>query len=359
MKHWPFYLLLIFLIPACKQIRPLLQNTVRGKYESGFSKKDSLFTVWKTSHERAMAAPLQVALPYMASIQIKHADASALVYTASVKRGEQLIAEIKKPTDSSRFILEFFNGDPAANETLLAELPEKTSSTHWIAGDDDSVRISLQPVLNDSGIFHVKIYKQPAYQFPVAGKSNNAIQSFWGANRDGGSRSHEGIDIFAARGTPVVAVADGRIGFSGERGLGGKQVWLRENLAGFNVYYAHLDSFIVNSGDVVTRGDALGFVGSTGNAAGGAPHLHFGIYGNNGAVDPLIFVKELPVPAYQAFTIDPQAKLSRSGPLRKGPGTKYATLLQLNKNEPLKIQARSGNWLHVTVRDSIAGFVPR
>ncbi|ULT44013.1 hypothetical protein KRR40_11905 [Niabella defluvii] len=86
MKHWPFYLLLIFFIPACKQIRPLLQNTVRGKYESGFSKKDSLFTVWKASHEHAMAAPLQVALPYMASIQIKHADASALVYTASVKK---------------------------------------------------------------------------------------------------------------------------------------------------------------------------------------------------------------------------------------------------------------------------------
>ncbi|ULT46180.1 M23 family metallopeptidase [Niabella defluvii] len=134
---------------------------------------------------------------------------------------------------------------------------------------------------------------------------------------------------------------------------------MRENLAGFNVYYAHLDSFIVNSGDAVTRGDTLGFVGSTGNAAGGAPHLHFGIYGNNGAVDPLTFVKELPVPAYQVFTIDPQAKLSRSVPLRKGPGTKYPILIEVNKNEPVKIQARSGNWLHVTVRDSIAGFVPR
>jgi len=359
MKRWPFYLLLIFLIPACKQIRPLLHITVRGKYESGFNKKDSLFTVWKASHERAMANPLQIELPYIASIQIKHADASALVYIAAVKRGEQLIAEIKKPADSSRFILELFNGDLAANETLLTELPEKSSSTHWIAGDDDSVRISLQPVLNDSGIYHVKIYKQPAYQFPVAGKSNNAIQSFWGANRDGGARSHEGIDIFAARGTPVMAVADGRIGFAGEKGLGGKQVWLRENLAGFNVYYAHLDSFIVNSGDAVKRSDTLGFVGNTGNAAGGAPHLHFGIYGNGGAVDPLAFVKELPIPGDQAFTIDPQAKPARGGALRKGPGIKYPIIIQLNKNEPLKLQARSGNWLHVTVSDSIAGFVPK
>ncbi|MCH5689912.1 SH3 domain-containing protein [Niabella sp. W65] len=73
----------------------------------------------------------------------------------------------------------------------------------------------------------------------------------------------------------------------------------------------------------------------------------------------MTFVKELPVPAYQVFTIDPQAKLSRSVPLRKGPGTKYPILIEVNKNEPVKIQARSGNWLHVTVRDSIAGFVPR
>lgn len=359
MKYWPFYLLLIFLIPACKQIRPLLQNTVRGKYESSFSKKDSLFTVWKMSHERAMAAPLQIELPYVASIQIKHADVSALVYAASVKKGEQLIAEIKKPADTSHFMLEFFNGSLAAGETLLAELPEKISSMYWASRGEDSVRISLQPGVNDSGIFHVKIYKQPAYQFPVAGKSNNAIQSFWGANRDGGARSHEGIDIFAARGTPVVAVADGRISFSGEKGLGGKQVWLYENLMGFNVYYAHLDSFIVNSGDGVNRGDTLGFVGSTGNAAGGTPHLHFGIYGNDGAVDPLAFVKQLTIPAGEAYTFNSKAKLSGSGPLRKGPGKQYPALIQLNKNEPLKIQARSGNWLHVTVRDSIAGFVPR
>lgn len=359
MKHWPFYLLLIFIIPACKQLRPLLQNTVRGKYESSFSNKDSLFTVWKTSHERAMAAPLLIELPYAASIQIKHADASALAYTTAIKRGEQLIAIIRKPADTCRFILEFFNGSPATIDALLAELPEKSGLINWIARDDDSVRISLQPVLNDSGIYHVKIYKQSAYQFPVAGKSDNAIQSFWGANRDGGARAHEGIDIFAGRGTPVVAVADGSIGFAGERGLGGKQVWLREYLANFNVYYAHLDSFIVRSGDAVKRGDTLGFVGSTGNAAGGAPHLHFGIYGNGGAVDPLAFVKQLAVPADQTFIIDPKAKLSHSEPLRKGPGSQYSPLIQLYKNELIKVQARSGNWFHVTVRDSVAGFVPR
>lgn len=315
--------------------------------------------VWKASHDRAIAAPLQIELPYAASIQIRHADASALVYATSIKRGEKLTAEIRKPADTSRFMLEFFNGTVASPETLLAELPENLNSVDWTARNDDSVRISLQPVINDSGIYHVKIYKQPAYQFPVAGKANSAIQSFWGANRDGGARSHEGIDIFASRGTPVVAVANGRIGFVGEKGLGGKQVWLRENLINFNVYYAHLDSFIVSSGDAVKRGDTLGFVGSTGNAAGGSPHLHFGIYGNGGAVDPLAFVKQMAIPADQVFTIAPATKQSFNGLLRKGPGNKYPALLQLSNNEPVKLQARSGNWLHIMVRDSIVGFVPR
>lgn len=359
MKHWPFYLLLILLVSACKQIRPLLQNTVRGKYESGFSKKDSLFNVWKVSHQRAMAAPLTIGLPYSASIAIKHTNASALVYTTTVKRGEQVIAEIRKPTDTSRFMMEFFNGGPTSSESLLAELPYAQSGIHWVAREDDSIRISLQPTLQDSGIYHVKIYKQPAYLFPVAGKDNRAMQSFWGAGRDGGARSHEGIDIFAAKGTPVVAVADGRVSSSGEKGLGGKQVWLRETITNSSVYYAHLDSFIVSSGDAVMRGDTLGFVGNTGNAAGGAPHLHFGVYGMGGAVDPLAFIKQLPVPDDQTFDIERPVKLATNIPLRTGPGIKYATLLQLNKNEPMKIQARSGNWLHVMARDSIAGFVPR
>ncbi len=336
-----------------------MQNTVRGKYESSFGKKDSLFNRWKTSHQRAMATPLTIELPYFTSVQIKHADASALVYAVTVKRGEQLIAEVRKPANTSRFILELFNGNPTTSEELLAELPEQSVAASWVAREDDSVRISLQPAVNDTGVYHVKIYRQPAYRFPVAGKDNRAMQSFWGAGRDGGARSHEGIDIFAAKGTPIVAVADGRISSSGEKGLGGKQVWLRETITQFNVYYAHLDSFIVTAGDAVKAGDTLGYVGNTGNAAGGAPHLHFGVYGMDGAIDPLAFIKQLPVPDDRTFAIGSPEMSNANTPLRGGPGSQYPTILQLNKNEPIKVQARSGNWLHVTVRDSMAGFVPR
>src|SRR5690606_27574329 len=92
----------------------------------------------------------------------------------------------------------------------------------------------------------------------------------------------------------VVAVTDGTVSFTGERGLGGKQVWLRAGLFGNSIYYAHLDSVAVTSGIRVKTGDTLGFVGNTGNARTTPPHLHFGIYKSRGAVNPLPFVYNSP-----------------------------------------------------------------
>ncbi|MCL7987116.1 M23 family metallopeptidase [Sphingobacterium sp. lm-10] len=361
MRYFSVFILLIFLLQACQQIRPLLHRTERGKYESSFRKDDSIFNLWKTSHKRAMAAPLKVELPYHATLQIGNANASAIVYTVPVKQGQRLVAELRTPSDSTRFLLEFFRPDASNSDKLLAELGIGSNMVSWSANQDDSVRVSLQPLLHDSSVYNLKLYTQPAYHFPVSNKGNRAIQSFWGADRDGGARRHEGIDIFATRGTPVLAVADGRVGFAGERGrLGGKQVWLQENELGFRVYYAHLDSVAVSSGEAVNLGDTLGFVGNTGNAKGGPPHLHFGVYGSGGAVDPYNFVKIIQVPADQKYDIIRQQTIvSKRTPLRTGPGPSYPIRLQLDNGESLKVLARTGNWWHVLARDTIPGFVIR
>src|SRR5690606_27632559 len=137
----------------------------------------------------------------------------------------------------------------------------------------------------------IHIYTQPSLGFPVAGKGNANIQSLWGADRDRGARRHEGVDIFAARGTAVIAVTDGIIVRSGAYGLGGEQVWLRDRLFGISIYYAHLDSIHVYPRQRVEKGDTLGFVGNTGNARTTSPHLHFGIYSRYGAVDPLPYIR--------------------------------------------------------------------
>lgn len=114
---------------------------------------------------------------------------------------------------------------------------------------------------------------------PVRGVARASLRSSFGEPRSG-HRRHEGIDIFARRGTPVVAAAAGevvRIGTADR--LGGNTVWVAGEGARL-YYYAHLQRFArgLHVGERVAAGAVLGYVGNTGNARHTPPHLHFGIY---------------------------------------------------------------------------------
>ncbi len=121
---------------------------------------------------------------------------------------------------------------------------------------------------------------------PVEGMQADRIADTWGAARSSGRR-HEGVDIFARRGTPVLSATRGVVSRIGDRGLGGKQVWL-VGPGGERHYYAHLDDWApgLHVWQRVQAGDLLGFVGSTGDARGTPPHLHYGIYAAGGALNP-------------------------------------------------------------------------
>ena len=126
-----------------------------------------------------------------------------------------------------------------------------------------------------------------AVAMPVAGVEARAVADTFGAPR-GADRSHEGVDIFARRGTDVVSATLGVVSSVREGGLGGRQVWVL-GPGRQRHYYAHLDDWApgLAAGDVVYPGSVLGHVGDTGNARGTPPHLHYGIYGSGGAIDPL------------------------------------------------------------------------
>lgn len=115
---------------------------------------------------------------------------------------------------------------------------------------------------------------------PVQGKVT--FMNDWGFPRSGG-RFHEGNDLFAARGTPAVAVVGGTV--QQKTGvLGGLQVKLLGD-DGVSYYYTHLDRF--GAAGRVAAGTVIGLVGSTGNAAGGPPHVHFEVHpGGGAAVNP-------------------------------------------------------------------------
>jgi len=114
---------------------------------------------------------------------------------------------------------------------------------------------------------------------PVAGVRHAELEDTYGAPRSGG-RTHEGIDIFAAEGTPVLAAAPGIIVGRDSSALGGISLYKRD-LDGRTLYfYGHLQRFepTFKEGDLVRQGDVIAYVGQTGNVPPGNPHLHFSIY---------------------------------------------------------------------------------
>ena len=132
-----------------------------------------------------------------------------------------------------------------------------------------------------------------ALKFPVAGAGVEHIISDFGDPR-GGGRRHEGVDIRAERGRPVVAALAGVVHRVKRGGKGGRQIWLRSHGGRFTLYYAHLDRQLVSEGATVQAGQVIGAVGNTGNAAGATPHLHFCIYrGKRQAVDPLPYLSRV------------------------------------------------------------------
>ncbi|MFN2530519.1 MAG: M23 family metallopeptidase [Pyrinomonadaceae bacterium] len=122
---------------------------------------------------------------------------------------------------------------------------------------------------------------------PLKDVTKKQIANTWHAAR-GTDRLHEGQDIFAAKGTPVYSATPGYVFNIGENHLGGQTVSVI-GAGGRIYYYAHLSSYApgLETEQPVTTDTLLGFVGTTGNAQGTPPHLHFGIYTTSGAINPL------------------------------------------------------------------------
>lgn len=125
---------------------------------------------------------------------------------------------------------------------------------------------------------------------PVESVKPSQLVDTWNAARSN-NRLHQGIDIFARRGTPVISTTEGIVLRVGTNNLGGKVVWVL-GPGGHRHYYAHLDRYAqIGAGDKVLPGSEIGYVGNSGNARGTSAHLHYGIYTNTGAVNPYPFLK--------------------------------------------------------------------
>ncbi len=120
---------------------------------------------------------------------------------------------------------------------------------------------------------------QQTLVIPVAGVPTEKLEANFGAPRDGGRRRHEGIDIMAPAGTPVLATAPGIIIGNRRTPIGGVVLWILGG-GGRLYYYAHMRELAdgMSMGRHIAAGTQIGTVGNTGNAMRTPPHLHFGIY---------------------------------------------------------------------------------
>jgi peptidoglycan LD-endopeptidase LytH len=365
-------LILAISCPACTSIATgitngftkvadvITQPTARQQYAREFKDNKEIFSVWEAEYDAAVKDSLQVSLPYGERGSFTPNANGIYSYVFDLKEGEVLAAEVTKDSTARVFIDIFEQGGNDSRH--LKSIDMDVASAEFVPNASGTYKIVIQPEMAAGGPFFISLNKKPLYQFPVAGKGNASVGSFWGMERDGGARKHEGIDIFAKKGTPVVAITNGSVSFTGERGIGGKQVWLRDGMFGKSLYYAHLDGIAVEAGQNVKTGDTLGFVGNTGNARFTPAHLHFGIYRFGGAVDPLPYVfttEKISAKQFPFAFKSNELKVKGNANLRQGPATTMKVVGSVTANETIKVLGQHKDWLHVKTADNRRAYLHR
>lgn len=234
---------------------------------------------WLRAADEAIADPVTVETPFEEVVLFDPSVPWALGYEFSAERGRAITISID--TDMERYFADLFRvdaDDGPGRHTLVASRPDDMQEIRFEPRRDGVYRLRIQPELLRGGRFRVSIVATASLAFPVQGAGPGDIWSFYGDGRDGGLRRHEGIDIFAPRGTALLAASDALVARVGTRDRGGLIVTLYDEERDLLLYYAHLDEQVVRQGDMVRQGDVIGTVGNTGNAVTTPPHLHIGVY---------------------------------------------------------------------------------
>jgi len=359
---------------ACEQAEQVQDRfrdlTPYEAYQEGLSEAGLTGTAlardWLAAGSHAVDAAAPVSLPFEEEGFITPEAPGAMAYRVTIGRGQKLTAEVTlQGEEDTRVFVDLFRvpsspDDPPRPVISSDSVPGEFVHEPWRGGD---YILRLQPELLRGGQYRVTLRLDAQLAFPVQGHDMRAAQSLWGVDRDGGRRSHEGVDIFARRGTPVLATSAGIINRVDVTNLGGKVVWLRDPIRNANIYFAHLDSQYVQNGDRVQVGDTLGFVGNTGNARTTPPHLHFGVYRRGeGAVNPAPFIRQ-PRGEVAQMTADLQqlgstVRLRTGGiRLRAAPGLRTPVIRELSEHTPLRVLGGSGDYFRVRLPDGVQGYV--
>ena len=381
------------LLSACSggertfDLQPGRGGTPRDRYglEVSRSASPQQIAAWEAAASRALRSGLHIDASFRERVRLPAGEPHAVAWRFPLQAGHSLRVTVNALEGDAVFteIFHAISGDMfrhvhAARERTFA----------YTARVDGDYVLRIQPPIGKGGLFDVTVTSELAMVyssvvsggglvFPVVGLNLSAIGSYWGDSRDGGVRSHEGVDIFAPRGTPVVAVTEGRVSAVRQTPIGGRVVWLEDTQRSLSYYYAHLDEQYVRDGQWVRPGDTLGTVGNTGNAITTPPHLHFGVYmPGTVAVNPTPFLRittaqllmnmrpvQADVGELLGATSDASAlgqRLHLAGEhisLRSSPSLSSRIVAEVSGLTPILVLGVVGNWHRVVLEDGRSGYV--
>lgn len=324
----------------------------------------ALGRLWDRAARQALAEAPRVEAPFRETGYLDSSRPDAVGYRFSARAGQRLRFEVRlDPPTNTLIFLDLFRApaDSAAPPIRVSSADSGELHVVHEPDRDGEYIIRVQPELLRGGRYTLTATTEPTLAFPVLGSGPASVQSFFGDPRDGGRRDHHGIDIFAPRGTPVIAATAGRVRSVRTTAVGGRVVWLRDDERNQSIYYAHLEEQLVERGMEVRPGDTLGLVGNSGNARTTPPHLHFGIYRRgHGPMDPMPSVGPLPAALPPAFDAEPgEVRRVAADELRfrAGPDAGAREVARLDRGVPVRVLGVAGSWLRVEIPDGRRGFV--
>ncbi|WP_276496601.1 M23 family metallopeptidase [Pontibacter litorisediminis] len=365
------FVFILLLLASCSQ-----QQTLRGVFKSqtpheqyAAKLKDAnlhetaLGQQWLQASEQALQDSITVTLPFKETGYFAADKPRALGYRIPAQRGQRLVVNLEvQAREQLQVFMDLFETEDGKPSHVAAADTSATAFAYEVK-EDQPYLLRVQPELLRSGQYTITIQAEPTLAFPVTGKSSRNIASIWGDPRDAGARSHEGIDVFAKRGTPAVAATDGVVRQVTSTPRGGKVVWLTDLNRRQSLYYAHLDSQLVLEGQRVKAGDTLGLIGNTGNARTTAPHLHFGIYRyGQGATNPYPYVHQsaasVPAVKINGELVGHWVRVSsRNANVRLQPNTKSGIYRSLPQHTPLQVTGGASSWYRVALPNGNEAYI--
>jgi murein DD-endopeptidase MepM/ murein hydrolase activator NlpD len=339
------------------------QRYARLLVEGGLA-RTALGTEWLAAATGALRHPVTLTVPFTEEALLDPARPVSIGYAVTLKRGQKLDVQVTLATDTpSQVFVDLFK--PTSRDSEMPRpitTAEAGESVLTHESDESGIYLlRVQPELLRGGHMRITSTATPSLRFPVSGAGMPNLQSFYGDARDAGRRSHEGVDIFAPRGTPVLSASNGLVMNVGQNTLGGNVVWVWDVSRGMRFYYAHLQDQRVRTGGFVNAGDTLGTVGNTGNARTTPPHLHFGIYARGeGAIDPDAFIRPTPSadnPRMKTSALGEWARTRGALALRASPSAAAPILEMLPRASTIRIEGAVGSWVRTSTGRHSIGFV--